>query len=29
MSDTKLCNRVAGAIAGMVLGDAFGVPGEL
>ena len=29
MSDTKLCNRVAGALAGMVLGDAFGVPGEL
>ena len=29
MSDKNLCNRIAGAIAGMVLGDAFGVPGEL
>lgn len=29
MSDKNLSNRIAGAIAGMVLGDAFGVPGEL
>ena len=26
---SQLQDRIAGALAGMVLGDAFGVPGEL
>lgn len=29
MDDSILIDRIAGAIAGMVLGDALGVPGEL
>lgn len=29
MSDFAMKNRIAGAVAGMVLGDALGVPGEL